>query len=439
MDTMHHHPYPHRGTTGLRRGALTTGALALALGLAACAGGAGGAGDSGSGAAEGEGVEWGAGAEEYTAALADMEPVTLTYQAGGQGPNGFTGESELAYAERIKEWSGGKIELEMVWGQAISPFDQVTEAAADGRIDIGVEIPIYDPSKYPVVNELINLSPTKPTGPYLEEMVFNAAMQEVAWDTPEILAEYEDKGAYVQTPVNFEFANALMCTEDGASLADFGARQLRVGSSADLTIAESLGGTPVSMQFVEAYEALQRNTIDCTFGGLRIGADNGFLTVAPYAIFPSESSWVRNPTAQVLSQKVQDLPLAAQQLLFDLRPFSMANTIEGAIAFNGQAMDIIDETGGDVLRLDADAEAALDGAVEELRQKVVDSELVDGEDLVARFETAYEKYYGIAVDLGYPEIDDYRELAEVNADEKIEIDDFTAAVFEEIHLPRRPE
>ncbi|GAA2004714.1 C4-dicarboxylate ABC transporter substrate-binding protein [Brevibacterium samyangense] len=428
------HAHAHARTTTI----LTTvlGAT-LCLGLTACAGSAGGAAAAGGGGG-GEGVAWGAAPEEYAAALADMEPVTLVYQAGGQGPTGFTGEAELAFEASVEEWSGGKIDLEIVWGQAIAPFDEVTEATADGRIDLGVEIPIYSPSKYPAINDLINLSPTGAASPYFEEMVTTAALLDVAWNTPEILESYEEKGATVYTPTMFEFSNALMCTEPGGSLAELGGRQMRVGSEADHVLAGTLGGSPVSMQFVEAFEALQRNTIDCTFGGLKIGADNGFLTVAPYAVIPTDHAFVRNPTALVASPKVTSLPLAAQQLLWDLRAEAFANTIESNIKFNGQAMGIIEEKGGDVVRLEPDAEAALATAVEDLRGQVESSDAVDGAAMIANVEDALEKYRGIAEDLGYVHYEDYFEFAEAYEAEPFEVDEFANAVFEEVMLERRP-
>src|SRR5690606_2119433 len=186
--------------TAITRALAVVGTTAL-VGLAGCAGTAG---QSAEGAGAGNGVEYGATAEEYQEALADMEPVTLTYQPGAQSAQGHTGEAEQAFMDHVHELSGGKITLEPAWGQAIAAFDDVTEATADGRIDIGVEIPIYTPSKYAAINELINLAPSTPSSPYVTEVATTAAMMDVAWNTPEIVENYESMGVTFLRPVMFE-------------------------------------------------------------------------------------------------------------------------------------------------------------------------------------------------------------------------------------------
>src|SRR5699024_5287692 len=135
-----------------------------------------------------------------------------------------------------------------VWGQPIAPYDEVTEAVADGRIDIGLEIPIYTPAKYPAITSLINIAPTAPADPYFYEMVTTAAAQDVAWSSDAILDDYRDKGVEVLVPLEFEYSGALACTEPVTSANDLDGKQLRVASAADFAIAESLGAAPVSMQ-----------------------------------------------------------------------------------------------------------------------------------------------------------------------------------------------
>lgn len=404
-------------------------------GLAGCAGSAGSAtAESESGA----GVDFGASPEEYQEALADMEPVTLTYQPGAQSAQGHTGEAEQGFIDHVAEMSGGKVTLDPVWGQAIAAFDEVTEAAADGRIDIGVEIPIYTPSKYEAVNELINLAPGPPASPYVTEVSTTAAMMEVAWNTPEIMDTYESMGVSVLRPVMFETSNALMCAEPVTSLDDFSGKQIRVGSAADLAIVESMGGSPVSMPFVEAYEALQRNTIDCTLGGMRIGAEYGFLEVAPHVTLPSDAAWGRSPTAVVAGPGYQELPLAAQQVIFDAYAQSNARSLEASVAFNADAVDMIGENGGEIRRLGDDGEEALSGAIDDLRAETVGSTALDGEDVSNRLDEAYDKWLAIAEEEGHVDTGDYVGFAEDFASEPVDLSTYGERMFEEIYLPHRP-
>ena len=413
--------------------------VAALTGLAGCAGSAAGSdsgSDSGSGA--GPGVAFGATPEEYQEALADMDPVALTYQPGAQSAQGHTGEAEQAFIDQVAEMSGGKVTLEPVWGQAVAAFDEVSEAAADGRIDIGVEIPIYTPSKYEAVNELINLAPGPPASPYVTEVSTTAAMMEVAWNTPEIIENYDALGVSVLRPVMFETSNALMCTEPVTSLDDFEGKQIRVGSAADLAIVEDMGASPVSMQFVEAYEALQRNTIDCTLGGLRIGAEYGFLEVAPHVTLPNDAAWGRSPTAVVAGPGYQNLPLAAQQVVFDAYAQSNARSLEAAVAFSADAVEMVGQNGGDIRRLEGDAEETLSGAIGALREETAGSDALDGEDAAARLDDAYDRWLTIAEEEGHEDTGDYVGFAEDFAAEPVDLTTFGERMFEEIYLPHRP-
>lgn len=389
-------------------------------------------------AASGEGVEFGASADEFQAALADMEPVELTYQAGASSGQDHTGQRELAFASAIEEKSGGKIKVNTLFGQAIASYDQVVEAIADGRIDIGLEIPIYTPSDYPAITALINIAPTAPADAYFNEMVTSAAAQDVAWNTEEILDDFRSKGVDVLVPLEFEYSGALACTKPVTSLDDLKGVQLRAASASDFAIADGLGATPVSMQYVETYEALQRNTIDCTFGALKIASGQGFLEVAPHVTFPNESSFSRNPTSVLTGQKVADLPLAARQLIFDQTLEYFAGHHDAKMLYNGEAMEDIENYDGGVYRLDDDAEEKLTETLASLQQLTLDSDALDGAKLTADFEAALEKWTAIAEEEGFAPADDYQEFAAEHAANPVSVDSFALRVFEDVYLDHRP-
>ena len=408
-------------------------AISGLIALAGCAGSA----ETSEGAA-GESVEFGAGDDAYQQALADMEPVTLTYQGGGSSADNYTGQREQAFADAIEEKSGGKVTLDLVFGQPIAGYDEVTAAIADGRIDIGLEIPIYSPAEYPAITSLINIAPTAPADAYFNEMVSTAAAQEIAWNSEEILDDFRDKGVDVLVPLEFEYSGGLMCTEPVQSLDDLKGKQIRVASASDFAITEALGASPLSMQFVETYEALQRNTIDCTFGALKIGSGFGFFEVAPHVTFPNDVSFSRNPTSVLTGSKFAELPLAAQQLIFDETLEYFTGHHEAKMKFHADAMAQIDEYGGDVYRLEEDAEAALTGALEDLEAQTADSDALDGQALITDFNAALDKWTAIAEEEGFAPAEDYKAFAEEFESEPISVDNFAQRVFEEVYLPHRP-
>lgn len=418
---------------GRMRGILTVGAVALSL--TACAGGVGAAGGT-DGEAGGEGLEYGATKEEFQEALSDMAPVELTYQASSS-PTSHTADRERAFADRITEWSGGKITFEIVWGQPIAPLDQVTEAIESGLIDIGYEVPIYSPTKYPAINDLVVAMAGAPASPFLAEMVAVAAAEDVAWNTPEIVADYEDKGVTALAPVQLQFSNALQCTSPATTLAEIDGKQSRVGSTADADIVQALGGTGVSLQYTEVFEALERNTIDCSMNGLVVGVTAGLPEVAPYVTVPSESSLGRSPNSLIAGNKYDALPLAAQQLVFDSLIEYFAGGQKANLQYAIEAVEQVDAAGGSFGRLDADAEAALAGAIDELHAEVENSENLDGAAMLSDIDAALEKWTGIAEELGYEDFEDWKDLADSVDDPDI-AGPFAQRLYEEAYLPHRP-
>src|SRR5699024_1711350 len=113
-------------TKKLRLGGLLT---VSALLLAGCAGSVG---DTAGDADRGASVEPGASKEEYAEALADMEPVELTFQAASSATGG-NGARDTAFAEAIEEWSDGKISVEVLFGYPIVAPSEVASALQDGR------------------------------------------------------------------------------------------------------------------------------------------------------------------------------------------------------------------------------------------------------------------------------------------------------------------
>src|SRR5699024_1589038 len=88
------------------------GSMALVGGLVGW--GSGADGDAG-GSSEGGGLPVGASRDDFIAALADMDPVTLTLQSN-QNPGDPMSLQFERYAERVEDWSGGNITFDIAYG-----------------------------------------------------------------------------------------------------------------------------------------------------------------------------------------------------------------------------------------------------------------------------------------------------------------------------------
>lgn len=414
---------------------LAAAAGAAAMSLVSCAGGAGGGSSESSDT--GSGVDFGASKDEYIEALAQMEPTTLHYQLGAVASDGPQAQAEEEFADALEEWSGGKITVERLFGQPIAGYDTVTESAAVGELEIALELPSYTPQKYPVSNELGALGSRLPTDLYYNELVHMATMHEMAWEDEEFLSEWQDKDVDVLIPLQWEFASTLLCTEPLTSLDDFAGAQVRVGSVSDRKMVEALGATPVSMAFTEGYEALQRNTIDCTFGAMKTGHEAGFLDVAPYVIYPQNAAWGRTGVAWIMGSEVAELPLAARQLIFDQSASLLSAHIEYGIDYFGLGTKDVKRNAGDIVEIDSEADTIVESVADELAADA--GTTADGTARVERYDEIAKRWADAADGMDYESLDDWSSMmADPPLSETIDPSRFTDEVFEQVYLTHRP-
>lgn len=406
--------------------------MSLAL-LAGCAGAEGNASDQ---SPQGEGVEYGASKEEFTAALEDMEPVQLTLSGSGSS-SGHTADRELAFAESIEEWSGGKITFEVLFGQPVAGYGEIADAVSDGRLDIGLEAPTYTPDEYPATNDLSILSTPASSGPLLAEMVSMAAIQDFAANSDVILDEYRARGVDPLIAAEVGFSSGLMCTDPVETEEDFAGKQVRAGSSTAHELVGAMGGSGVSMQVTETYEALQRNTVDCTLTSLKDAEPQGLTEAAPHVTYPTETSFGRSPTAWLTGPSVAELPLAAQQLIFDRLASWLGEGIEVNTNWTVDALETIEEQGGGFYRLDDEADASLEDAVQELMTGDAMA-VLDADEAGAELQSKIEKWAAIAEEEGFEELQTWDELADAVRDDALDFESFSQRMFEEIYLPHRP-
>lgn len=415
-----------------RRLSVAAVGTALLMSATACAGSVGSQGGS---AANAEGYEFGAGQADIESALADLDPVTLTYQSAASSPAGIQAKDKV-WAESIEERSGGKITVDVVYGQAIAGFDEIHEALADGRLDMAYTLPAYDPSRFPLFDDLsVGLS-VLPSSPMVGELVANAVGAELSWGSEEFIEEFEGQGLYPLFPLLASANLYPQCTDPGADLADWEGRQIRAGASAHQAMADSLGAQAVSLSFTEVYEALQRRTVDCALNSMNSAADYGFIDVANNISYATQTTIPRGPGAMLAGSKVANLPLPYRQVLFDSLVEAFVGGVEVAIDGNYEGVQEVRETGGSISAFGPDAEERLVQANERLLADV-EAEGALSESLGDDVSTAGEKWFAKAAELGYA---DQGSLADMDQwyDPETDFTAFAEAVYEDILLEHRP-
>lgn len=415
-------------TKKLRLGGLLT---VSALLLAGCGGSVG---DTAGAADQGVGVEPGASKEEYAEALADMEPVELTFQAASSASGG-NADRDRAFAEAIEEWSDGKISVEVLFGYPIASPSEVASALQDGRLDLGYEVPQYAPSEYPAIAELVNLQSSGGSGSAVSDFVNVAATADVAWSTPEIQSDYEAMGVTPLVPVEAEFSHVAMCTDQSDTADDLNGAVISAGSPDLLQMIDSMGASGTSLPYPELYEALQRGVINCAVNGLKVGVATGVSEVAPHMVGPQDGSLGRSTAALLAGGQWDSLPLAAQQLIYDKLEVYINGQFEVSTRDYVQAMD---EFSGGLHAVDDETEEALDATVEALRAEVENSDALDGAQLIADYDAAQEKWAEVVEELGYEDNGNWADFAENLDGESIDFSPLAERMMEDIYLEHRP-
>lgn len=363
---------------GRRRGAVLVAVLA-SLALAGC---------SGSSATEetnagGVSIDYGAPRSAYVEALADMEPVTLAIQS--TGPKGSaTGRRFEDYAAAVSEWSGGKISFEFTYSNGMAAPDEVHLALADGRLDIGSVMPALVPDDLPAANAMGDLSHLGRQTPVDWMLQWHGIMLDMAASTTDVDDEYEKHGMKLLLPAFGSGAYMPYCTDAGTNAKALKGRGVASQSKVQNAEADALGLTPSSISYAEMFEGLERGVIDCAFSTVTGAALGGFVPAAPHVAFAEEEGF-NSPagTIAISLARWNELPLAAQQLMFDRLDVLLQANFEGAWENTAAAVEAVRKAKGEIAPFDADVVAELTAVHDGVEKKVAASEAVsDGQALV---------------------------------------------------------
>lgn len=404
--------------------------------LAGCGGSVGGAG----GSSVGSGFDFGASQDDVDAAIADLDPVTLTFQPYAASPNSPAAAGAHAFMEAVEARSGGKIEFDVAWGQSIAAYPEVDDALADGRLDIAYSVPIYFPAEYPLTDAYNKVSHYSMASPMVGEAISHAMMTEAGWNDPKVIEQYTDKGLVPLNPLVSSGNYWLACNSPGTAPDDWQGRQIRIGGSAQTPVSEAIGASPVSMEYGEAFEALQRSTVDCTFVQGQVAGSTGLMEAAPYGSTFADSRITGGVTAgQVAGSSFANLPLAYQQIIFDAVAIDYFHgQILNVVGGSAQAVSDAKEAGGGLTAIDPEVEETISKTQEENVDAVIEDGLLP-EDIRDQLGESADKWTGIVEELGY---EDGGELADLDVwyePGSVDFRPLAERLFEDAAAQHRPE
>lgn len=411
-----------------------------ALALAGCAESGSGGDGSVQAAAAGGGLPADASKADYAEALADMAAVTLQTQSPSS-PGTAISRSIETYSKAVEEWSDGKIKFEIVYGNAIAGPTEHDDALADGRLFLSPVFPIYEPSEYPAGNALVDVSFLRKNTPVVGALQAQAAFLEAAWDTPELLEEYAAKGVKYILPIQTSDSVGLTCSTPRHEAAEFKGVQTRVSGQVHAAQVEALGMSPVSLPYPEIFEGLQRGVVDCAISSLAVANLGGFLPVANSFVMDPDAGFAGTPGSLAVDAAAwEELPLPAQQLLYD----RLDAFLEGALLGSWQAIDealgSLKEEGGTITPFEPDARALLQARNDELLEKATSNPAIaDGDAFVERVTRSSEDWLAVVTDeLAYEDEVGFADFADWYVDGKVDLTPFLDRVRDDILSEHRP-
>jgi hypothetical protein len=308
----------------------------------------------------------------------------------------------------------------------------------DGRVDIAYMLPIYQPDQFPVFHAWVTGTTLTGASPLVDELAANAAIGELTWNDEQLISEFRDQGIEPLNLFNSAGAVAAMCSDTHETADDWKGTQARASSQAQTSQLNALDASPVSLQYTETFEALQRGTVDCTLSTTLAADAAGFMEVAAHIGYTTDVTFARGPGGVYAGSAWNSWPLAVQQLVFDSMEDEFIQSRRGDVEGNYVAAQTVREQNGTFTEMDSD----LQDKLKEASQGLVEAEVEEGrlpEGSADAIPEAVDKWRDIAADLGYEDKGTFSDYDEWYPVDDVEyLDAFGEAYFEEIMLPHRP-
>ncbi|MCG2621284.1 TRAP transporter substrate-binding protein DctP [Arthrobacter sp. I2-34] len=394
-------------------------------------------------AASQESVEPGSSKEEYAAALAGMEPVTLTMQLPS-APKSTTSAPNEAYAAAVEEWSGGKIKFDILYANSRVTINEMNAALADGLVDSGMHMPVTEPESFPANTLAGDLMFLQESTPLAGSMQLVSSWIEFGAQQEAISNELEEYGIQPLLPLLPTSGTSLLCNGQAVtSLGEAKGKQIRAGAPSNVPAIEVLGATAVSLPVAEVYQGLQRGVVDCAAGNAVLANTVGLFEVT--------TDWTLDPEVQLAGTSMSfgfnkdrwdSLPLAARQLLWDrLDGYIEQHLATTVIKQTGEAIGVANKAGVKFHEWAPDARDAIKAHLNSFLEEAPGQapKDVDGAAFVEAAKTANDRWKTIITeDLGFKDDTAWSELDSWISENELDVSPLSDRLMEEALLPHRP-
>jgi TRAP-type C4-dicarboxylate transport system substrate-binding protein len=211
-----------------------------------------------------------------------------------------------AWAAKVKEKSGGRMEVRVHPASSLYPGPELIPAVLDGRSEIGTVLAAY------LTDVLLEMGP-------LELPFMTSNMQEhknAAMALRPFYTEMLAKKGLKLLAINTWPSQQMFSTAPIRTVADWKGKKIRVYGADTANIARILGAAPVNIAFGDVYTALEKRTVDGAMTSATNAEPMKFFEVAKFInywyIAGASQEWL------VANQKAWDaLPKDLQQAVLE--------------------------------------------------------------------------------------------------------------------------
>jgi TRAP-type C4-dicarboxylate transport system substrate-binding protein len=221
-------------------------------------------------------------------------------------PTYFHAVNYQAWAAKVKEKSGGRMEIRYHPASSLYPGPELIPAVLDGRSEVGTVLASY------LTDVLLEMGP-------LELPFMTSSMEEhkkAALQLRPFYTEMLAKKGLKLLSINTWPSQQIFSTVPIRTVADWKGKKIRVYGADSANVTRLLGGSPVNIAFGEVYSALEKKTVDGAMTSATNAEPMKFFEVAKYLDY-----WYIAGAAQewlVANQKAWDaLPKDLQQVVLD--------------------------------------------------------------------------------------------------------------------------
>ena len=219
---------------GVRSTGMVGAVALLAAVLVGCAEGGGGAQSGGAG------LPYGSSKADYQAAFADIEPIEIVFQSSS-AKGALSGRKFEDYAAAVTDWSGGKVTFDMQYSNSVAPATEVDNALADGRLDMGSPLPVYEPSEYPANDAYISSMVLGSQTPVAGLLQTQGWISEVGYQSEDVVGELEGNGMHVLLPAFSAGSTGLLCSDKRDTQEAIAGAQVGITSTSQGEQVKALG------------------------------------------------------------------------------------------------------------------------------------------------------------------------------------------------------